>query len=88
MSLNRDCTVFSIFQTTALFFSTVVMSKNITVLRKIIYISLQDQFTNKNTNGTWSNILVGLPHYWNSDPYHTQQVMMEDTPPGTHTVFP
>jgi len=32
-----------------------------------------DQFTNKNTNGTWSNILVGLPHYWNSDPYHTQQ---------------
>ncbi len=30
---------------------------------------LQDQFTNKNTNGTWSNILVGLPHYWNTDPY-------------------
>ena len=61
------------------------MSKNITVLKKIIYICLQDQFTNKNTNGTWSNILVGLPHYWNSDPYHTQQVMMEVTAPGTHT---
>ena len=61
------------------------MSKNIIVLKKIIYTSLQDQFTNKNTNGTWSNILVGLPHYWNSDPYHTQQVMMEDTAPGTHT---
>ena len=27
-----------------------------------------DQFTNKNTNGTWSNILVGLPHYWNTEP--------------------
>ena len=34
---------------------------------------LQDQFTNKNTNGTWSNILVGLPHYWNSDPYNMLQ---------------
>ena len=76
--------MFSIFRTTAFFSSTVLMSKNITVLKKIIYISLQDQFTNKNTNGTWSNILVGLPHYWNSDPYHTQQVMMEDTAPGTH----
>ena len=28
-----------------------------------------DQFTNQNTNGTWSNILVGPPRFWTSDPY-------------------
>ena len=28
-----------------------------------------DQFTNQNTNGTWSNILVGPPRIWPSDPY-------------------
>ena len=44
---------------------TVSKNMNLTVFRLIF----QDQFTNKNTNGTWSNILVGLPHYWNSDPY-------------------
>merc|ERR1711974_285011 len=31
-----------------------------------------DQFTKKNTNSTWSNILVGLPHYWTTDPYSTK----------------
>jgi len=30
-----------------------------------------DQFTNQNTNGTWSNILVGPPRIWPSDPYQS-----------------
>ena len=30
-----------------------------------------DQFTNQNTNGTWSNILVGPPRIWPSDPYNS-----------------
>ena len=33
---------------------------------------LQDQFTNFNNNGTWSNIMVGMPHIWGVDPYNSK----------------
>jgi len=33
-----------------------------------------DQFTsNFNNNGTWSNIMVGMPHVWGVDPYNSQK---------------